>query len=149
MSGIHVEIAEQGVLKAMGDLERVGVRAADVRPLWAELDGIFHADEARRFGEQGPGWQQLAQATEENKARLGQPDRILVATGVLERSLTAAATGLGDSTFDALRFGTDVDYARFHQFGTSKMPVREVVGLSPEAIEAMAQVVKTYIGGLP
>jgi hypothetical protein len=54
---------------------------------------------------------------------------LLVATGALRASLSD--TSAGEVAFDRLRFGTTVPYAAYHQFGTSRMPARPILGISP------------------
>jgi len=145
VSSTEVVIHEEGALKAAVDVAELAVRAEDTMPVWPELNGIFHADEERRFASSGPGWAQLAQGTLENKARLGQSSAILRATERLKRSLTTAAGIEPSARPGEIRFGTDVPYARFHQFGTVNMPRREVVGISPVAARAMVQVLSRWI----
>lgn len=53
---------------------------------------------------------------------------LLVASGALRNSLTGAS---GEVTETALVFGTSIPYARFHQYGTSKMPARRFLGVPP------------------
>jgi HK97 gp10 family phage protein len=70
-----------------------------------------------------PGWPALADSTEAEKERLGYPlDSPLLRTGELQESFSHRAegnTGLVGSTD-----GTMV----YHEFGTSKMPPRPVMG---------------------
>ncbi len=65
-------------------------------------------------------WPELAEATRENKAALGQPSAALIATDALRESLTARSghKGKRTATRQSMRFGTRVWYARFHAGGT-------------------------------
>lgn len=146
MSQPAIEISETGAAKAAHDVEQLGVRAGDVMPVWPELDAMFRDDERQRFDRRGPGWAQLDTATQDAKARLGQDPRVLRATDTLYRSLTAAAgvpeVGAMPGT---LHFGTDVEYARFHQYGTVNMPRRTLIDLSPRTRDRMVETVSDYI----
>ena len=69
-------------------------------------------------------------------ARKGN-DRILVETGALRASLVSVG-GPGNISATAPRgmlFGTEVEYAIFHQEGTRKMPARPPVGMSEETLD--------------
>lgn len=59
-------------------------------------------------------------------AEVGQPAR-LVRTGRLMESLSNLRGAPNDIGPRSATFGTDVPYAKFHQFGTRQMPMREVV----------------------
>ena len=144
-SPLQVTVEETGTAKIVADLEGMGIRAEDTLVVWPALDALFHADEAERFEREGPGWKRLADATVQKKEQLGQPPEIMRATNELHRSLTTAATGLAESNPYELKFGTDLHYARFHQYGTTKMPRREVVGVSTKTQTAMVRVLNEFI----
>lgn len=137
---VEVSISEHGSAAAARHLVELGVRAEFVGPAYEELAAIFHADEERRFTLQGPGWKPLADVTVQQKGG----DRIMVDSGTLRRSLTTAA-GVDRVEGDTVKFGTDVEYARFHQYGTVNMPRRQVVGISPPARRAMTKVLERWI----
>ena len=122
-----------GAARAQRDLEAMGRRAQDVKPLDQVIRGIFlKAEEARFQGtEQRPRWKPLADSTRERKAREGQDPRTLRATQVLHRSLTepGAAMQVDEPTTGSFRFGTKVPYAFYHDTGTG-VPKRKLVGLS-------------------
>jgi phage gpG-like protein len=150
VSGLQLDVDQKGAGEAARDLLEVGARAEDVRPLWPEMNTLFHEDERARFERQGPGWTKLADATLEHKAAAGQPPEILIATGRLLRSLTELPHGASESRPDRLVFGTDVPYARFHQYGTRTMPRREVAGLADPTRREMLRLVQEWIvRGMP
>jgi phage gpG-like protein len=84
----------------------------------------------------GSAWEPLAPST---VARKGH-DTILVDTNRMKASLVSPT---GDSIRDVVSengmagavFGTDVEYARFHVAGTSRMPARPPVGISEKTID--------------
>jgi hypothetical protein len=59
--------------------------------------------------------------------------RLLVATGALRDSLAGGAAGYVRG--NELVISTDVPYAHFHEYGTSKMAARPFIGI-PEAMRA-------------
>jgi phage gpG-like protein len=63
--------------------------------------------------------------------------RLLVATGALRDSLTDVDSGVVEG--DELQYGTDVPYGRFHQYGTSRTPQRQFLGISPELARNITQ----------
>ncbi len=70
-----------------------------------------------------PEWAPLAQSTEEEKARLGYPaDAPLLRKGDLQKSFSHSVEGL-----EAVVGSTDPVMV-YHEFGTSKMPPRPVLG---------------------
>lgn len=71
-----------------------------------------------------PEWAQLADSTEDEKARLGAPpDAPLYRFGDLQKSFRS--TLVND---DEVIVGSTDPVMEFHEFGTSKMPPRPVVG---------------------
>lgn len=89
--------------------------------------------EKEQFDSQGKyasgGWPALKQATEDAKASAGLDPRILHATLALRRSLTESSdqNQLKTITDSLLIFGSRLEYAVFHQFGTVKMDQRRPV----------------------
>ena len=126
----------------------VGIQLAydeNVRPkveelLESQMDEL-EKDHKRYFDKSessaGNKWAKLAPAT---IARKGH-DTILIDTGQLVRSLTQRGSNYSIREFfrgaegTGLLFGTGVPYATFHMTGTSRMPARPEVGLTPDRIE--------------
>ena len=113
--------------------ERAGSEVADLgKHVFPLLSPVFEAAEARQFDSQGSGpvagsWAELSDAYADWKAQRypGQP--ILEATGALRDGLTQASSPFGSRewTSSEFSFGTrGVEYASFHQSGTSRMPPR-------------------------
>lgn len=118
------------------ELLRFADRAVDARPAW---DAIMHqlgVLEREQFDSQGArasgGWAPLAPSTVADKARRGLDPRILHATGKLRASLTepAGPDAIRESLPNAMRYGTSVPYARFHQQGTGRTPQRREIELT-------------------
>ncbi len=64
-------------------------------------------------------------------------------SGKLKRSLTIPfhPNQVFEVSGTKVRFGTNVDYARFHQNGTRHLPKRRVVDLTEEQIDELAELV--------
>jgi phage gpG-like protein len=70
-----------------------------------------------------PAWADLADSTEEHKAKMGYPsDAPLLASGDMQRSISHATHML-----EAVIGSTDKKMV-YHEFGTPKMPARPVMG---------------------
>ncbi|KAF1004102.1 MAG: hypothetical protein GAK36_00127 [Pseudomonas sp.] len=70
-----------------------------------------------------PAWAELADSTEEHKAKMGYPpDSPLLASGSMRASITHST-----SILEAVIGSTDPKMV-FHEFGTPKMPARPVMG---------------------
>lgn len=68
------------------------------------------------------GWAQLADSTEQQKARKGYPANApLLATGQLKNSFEYNVSGLNAT------IGSNDRTIKYHEFGTSKMPPRPVL----------------------
>jgi phage gpG-like protein len=146
-AGPQLGIEATGDRLAAERLLQVGERAADVRPVRPLLDPIFRRDEEARFAVDGPGWPPLKAATVALKQAQGWDARILRRTGELEKALTSPGAGVEvgmTSRRDELVFGTDVPYARFHQYGQG-VPRRPVIDLRPATVEEMSEVVQGYV----
>lgn len=118
------------------ELLRVGEHAEDAAPAFRNIADYFRDLEREQFRSEGGsgsgGWPPLAASTLLRKAKLGQPQNILVASGDLRDSLTDAGDEqhIEDVSHDGLLFGTRDPKAKYHQHGTSRMPQRRPVELS-------------------
>lgn len=68
-------------------------------------------------------------------------DRILVESGDLCLSLVEVGTphNINAAERRGLLFGTDLEYAGFLEYGTSKMPARPPVGLAAETLDKLCE----------
>ena len=92
-------------------LKRLADGVSDLRPFWSEL-GERLADDA--------------QSRWPLRRRTGRLRRSLVWRGD-----TLGPRGVFESDPDALRFGSSVFYARFHQDGTKRLPARPLIHVDP------------------
>lgn len=87
----------------------------DFTGLWERFADTLADTEHERFATEGHGeWPPLAPSTIREKTRLGFPLTPLVRTGTLERSLTDREIAMR-LTPQAMSWGTDVHYAKYHQ----------------------------------
>jgi hypothetical protein len=71
-----------------------------------------------------PAWEQLAESTEEEKARIGAPENApLYRFGELRASFRQ-----DEPTEDSVTFGSVDPVMEYHEFGTIKMPARPALG---------------------
>lgn len=75
-----------------------------------------------------PAWAELAESTKEERARLGYPDdEPLLREGDLRDSIEREVHNLDGINSEGI-VGSTSEIMPFHEFGTSKMPPRPVVG---------------------
>jgi hypothetical protein len=105
---------------------------ANLEPLWERFKPIMGEIEAQRFAEAGPGWAPLAESTIRQKAAAGYPLDPLIRTGALRDSLTQESAA-AKTTRLTMEWGSGVDYAKYHQEGTPRMPQRKVIDIDVDA----------------
>lgn len=91
-----------------------------------------------QFGPDGTAWAPLSPVTIARK----EHSAILVDTGRMFESLTTP-NGTQDTIWitgpNWLTFGTEVEYAHWHQTGTKRMPARPHVGLNEATVTQISQ----------
>lgn len=98
---------------------------------------LMRESTAEQFSSQGGnsgGWQELADSTKQQKARLGLDPRILHATGALVESLTQKfdPRHIERVSGDSLTFGSTVAYGVYHQSSRprTRLPFRPPIALT-------------------
>ena len=111
-----------------------------LKPLWGEFQEQFQKDERDLFA--AAPWPPLSERYAEQKRRQFGNKPLLRATDALFESLTEAGAEGSVRRIDDLQaeFGTSVEYAPFHQLGTSRMPAR------PPLIEPEEKTYSTIAG---
>jgi phage gpG-like protein len=102
----------------------------DARPAWEALADRFARTEARQFRTEGGfsgGWAPLSQEYAAWKGRHYPGKPILEREGDLKRSLTRRPFGVEVIEPGFMLVGSDVEYGRWHQQGTDRMPRRRPV----------------------
>lgn len=132
---------EQAVERLALAFERAGAELADFgKHIFPELVPVLEAAVEGQFDAEGAGpssgpWAALSAAYAAWKEGVypGQP--LLVATGALRDALTVptSAHALRDYSSAQFNFGTaGLEYASFHQTGTSRMPARPPFDFGPD-----------------
>lgn len=103
-----------------------------------QIEATNRANFAAGEGPAGP-WPDLSPVT---IARKGHNTK-LVDSHDLMRSLTEAGQGVSEAFSEpgqgGVSRGTDVDYARFHQEGTRRMPARPPVGMRASEVDTAGE----------
>lgn len=120
-------IRVKGLDQAIASLDETQRRLLDLTPVFRVagedlktlIDDSFETSRAPN----GQPWETLKPATiRKRRQRSSKP---LVDTGVLRNSISYSASAR------TLRFGTNVPYAGFHQFGTEHIPPRPFLPVEP------------------
>jgi len=115
-------------------LDRFSHRLRDPVPVWEQIADRFVDLQAANFANQGKtmsnGWSPLSANYGRWKARHYPGRGILVRSGELRESL-AEKLGIREMNKQSMTVGTQLPHARFHQYGTSNMPARPLIGKVP------------------
>lgn len=139
-----------------------GANIETLEPVMEQIGEDILADNAMQFLTEGdfyrgsmiaqlvaPKWQPLAASTVRDRVRRGyEGDHpILWRTGELAASLSerGAAGNIFETSKRGLRVGTSIPYASFHEYGTSRMPPRPLVGLTRNRSQAIVRAVGDYV----
>ena len=121
------QVSFKDVDKILGQL--IGVIEDRKREIMEPVEKIIVEDTRLRFklgvDPQGRPWAPLKEATLRSRRRKGRQDQ-----PVLSDSRTLRNSIESSSTNDEVIIGTNVEYAKYHQEGTSRMPQRKILGLS-------------------
>lgn len=118
---------EEGVKNLLEDMDR---RSKNFRPVFDKAQDYLEKANAENFASSGlpvGGWRPLDAEYGSWKATRfpGMPPMIR------SRELFSSLTNLNNSAksvgLTTAEFGTKVEYAKFHQYGTNKMPKRKIV----------------------
>jgi len=149
---MRITTVVRGAKEASSRLHGMTVRASDMRDALNRIADEFCQHEGTVFLNQGAivgmsGWAPLSLEYAEEKARSGFSDGILVRTGKLRMSLTSKMDPyfVMRLTPKTLRIGTSVPYAKFHRSGTSKMPARDPIRITPAQRVRWAQILKDFV----
>lgn len=145
MSEIRIKV---DAAKAILRLRMMKKRANDMRPvLWRAKQWLRFANEEnfRQGGLPSGGWSPLDPQYAGWK-RIHEPGAPqMVRTGRLFRSLTMLEGSPNRIDVMDATFGTSIEYAKFHQYGTSKMPKRKVVYEPIGFASRFGEVAATYV----
>jgi phage gpG-like protein len=142
---IHYEVT--GATAVEHRLLGMGARAVDAAVVLGEIATMMRAKEAEVFDAEGPGWAPLAASTLEKKT-IGT--KILEETRALHDSLTQESdpNHIEEIGPEELIFGTRDPKAIFHKTGTSRMPSRDPLPLTPEDTALYTKQIQAFLIGL-
>ena len=134
--------------KAIARMVVMKKRANDMRPvLWRAKQWLRFANEEnfRQAGLPSGGWSPLDPQYSAWK-NLREPGAgTMIRTGRLFRSLTSLDAPPNKIDVMEATFGTKVEYAKFHQYGTTRMPKRKVVYEPLGFASRFGEVAATYV----
>jgi phage gpG-like protein len=129
-------------------LKQIATRAGTILPLYPKVKEYLKTANASNFASNGlltGGWDPLDPGYSAWKASRFPGAPPLVRSGKLFSSLATlnnSANRAGNTEFE---FGTTVEYAKFHQYGTEKMPKRQIVFVPAGFAKWLASNVGTWI----
>jgi phage gpG-like protein len=99
----------------------------DLDGLWDRFSRVLPDIFRSWFSSHGDGtWPPLAPSTIAEKSKQGYPPDPLVRTGTMRAHLLDPNYAV-ERSHDSFAWGTDDPYAAFHQTGTTRMPMRQVI----------------------
>lgn len=133
-----------------------GARIDSLEPAWEQAGTDLLKDFAANFDYEGDlfdrasdGWPVLAWSTVRDRIRRGYDGEhpILERTGQLRQSVTQrmAPGNVFQATRNQLVVGTYDPIAKYHQYGTSRMPPRPIVGVTRNRRAAIVKVLVDYV----
>jgi phage gpG-like protein len=153
VSTYHIDLEVFGDERTRAHLRAIIERGLHWQPAFAELERLYEGLELEWFGSHGRGsWPPLAASTAAAKRSHGLSASTLVGSGRLRASLTRTTSdSMRRMSNDRFAFGTTLPYARFHRYGTKKMPARSPLHpVDRRMITETAAVLRAYlVGKLP
>lgn len=136
--------------EAIARLDGMINRSRDFRPVFRWAKQELQKANAENFTANGlpvGGWSPLSAKYGAWKAVNFPGAPIMVQTGKLRQSLTNFRGT--DSRIDLLQaeFGTSVDYAKFHQYGTTRMPKRKIMFVPDLFAKQLAEKAADHVVG--
>ena len=134
---------------AIGYFSKMALRMVAYEPVFEKLKVLVRAGNATNFMSQGGlygGWAPLAPYTLVDREEHGFPPApMMYRTGTLIDSLVSLDGPPNVIGPESATFGTDVSYAKFHQYGTHKMPARQLMPDLMELGPFAARLVRSHI----
>jgi phage gpG-like protein len=132
------------------DLDDIENKATDFHPVFERIRDDLEDHWKANFTSNGlrvGGWAPLDAGYAAWKSIHFPGATPMIQTGQLFRSLSDLHGSPNDIGAHEARFGTDIEHAKFHQLGTSKMPKRQLVYEPAEAGEKWGRWAKNYLAG--
>jgi phage gpG-like protein len=145
---VEIKVDEISLEKTLANLEKIKIRAEHPREIFERarvMLGTAFADNFAQAGLPSGGWAPLdaRYAAWKSVHYPGAP--MLVQDGQLLSDLTTLRNTASRILDTEAEFGTAIEYAKFHQYGTSKMAKRKVIFEPPLFAEALAQQLSEYV----
>lgn len=134
--------------QAMRRLDSMEAAAKDFRIVFEWARKELAKANAANFSASGlpvGGWSPLKAKYSSWKSRNFPGAPIMVQDGSLRRDLTTLRGPANEIRRTRATFGTSIEYAKFHQYGTSKMAKRQIVFEPPLFAKALAEQAKKHI----
>ena len=134
--------------RAMRRLDAMETAAKDFRIVfeWARRElAKANAENFTASGLPVGGWSPLKPKYASWKSRNFPGTPIMVQSGALRRDLTTLRGPANEIRRTSAKFGTSIEYAKFHQYGTTRMAKRQIVFEPPLFAKQLAQKAKEHI----
>jgi phage gpG-like protein len=136
------KVDKRSIAPARKRLQDMKARADNLMAAWEVLLDWFANQNRVQFGSRGERWRtpwaELKPRTVIQKRREGFTGDILVANTNLLRSMSDRPLAFERITAHEVEAGTNVSYAKYHQYGTKYMPARPLVSAEQVAREGAA-----------
>lgn len=130
------------------EIEQILQRVNNLTPAMRDIAGVLEGATADAFEQQRDptthsAWEPLQDKTARRKSRKGYSSQTLIQHGALRRSITTEVEK------DQVRIFSPLEYAAAHQLGSAdrNIPARPFMGVSPEEVDEMAEMIASYITG--
>lgn len=134
--------------RALKRLEQMDAAAKDFRIVFQWARAELAKANAANFSSSGlpvGGWSPLKAKYASWKSRNFPGTPIMVQSGSLRRDLTTLRGPANEINRTRARFGTSIEYAKFHQYGTTRMAKRQIVFEPPLFAKQLAEQAKKHI----
>jgi phage gpG-like protein len=148
MAEADIKISTRGLESMIASMEKKIVRAQNFAPIFPKAKAEIALSTAANFTSNGllvGGWAPLDAQYGSWKATRFPGAPPMVRTGRLFASLTAqnmASVSIAPKSFT---IGTNVEYAKFHQYGTSKMAKRKILFVPAEFSKKFANDAASWV----
>lgn len=127
---VVINVKVKGTEKVQAKMDLMFIRSKSFEPIFIKAKKQLELANAANFTAQGlpvGGWAPLDPQYAAWKAIRFPGRPIMVGNGKLFRSVTNMTSGISSIAPTKAEFGTNVEYAKFHQYGTRKMPKRKII----------------------
>lgn len=135
-----------GVKELESSFKKIGSKVMDAKEPLRESANIVVEQSIRNFDDQGytygRAWTPLKPSTRKDRSRKGYGSArpILVRSGTLKKGARVTSVTGRQATVE-----NKVDYAPYHQFGTSRMPKRTILAVTDKVKHAIGIVFTKWI----